>query len=326
MAKGKNAFYKIGAFVNSFSNTQTLIFLVCLLVALLFWFLKALEGTYTTKVAVPLELQDQPANQVLQNKPPNNVSLQVKGSGWNLLSLKTNASSYGYIIHLDEVTTNQTIQLNQNAPYLKKRLPSDLQIQNILPSVIHIDYDQKDVKQIPVHLNGNISYASKYGLSDSIRIQPKKVSISGPKQLIKDIDQVKTQAFSWQRLKSTKQRNIPIKRRDNPNINYSHKKVQVTVPVNQITEGTFEVPVDIRSNVPDYKITLIPSRVKVVYQTTLNRFKSIDTSDFQLYVEDKDFDTALAYPQQLPVKVSQKPPFLNYFRIMPNRLNFLVKP
>ncbi|PSR06483.1 MAG: hypothetical protein BRD49_00255 [Bacteroidetes bacterium SW_10_40_5] len=114
-------------------------------------------------------------------------------------------------------------------------------------------------------------------------------------------------------------------RKNTPNINYSHHKVQLTVPVNQITEGTFQVPVDVRSNVPEYKITIIPSKVKVVYQTTLNNFESIDTSDFQLYVEDQDFDTTLSYPQKLPVRVSQKPAFLNHFKIMPDRLNFLIK-
>ncbi|PSR06482.1 MAG: hypothetical protein BRD49_00250 [Bacteroidetes bacterium SW_10_40_5] len=183
---------------SSFSNTQTLIFLVCLLVALLFWFLKALDDTYTTQISVALELRHHPANQVLQDEPPDQVSLQVEGTGWNLLNLKTSASSYGFIIDLKEVTsTNSTIQLNQNAPYLKKHLPTGLEIQNILPAVIDVNFDQKDAKQIPVHLNGDITYAPQYGISDSITLQPRKVSISGPKQLIQDIDHVKTKAFSW---------------------------------------------------------------------------------------------------------------------------------
>jgi len=326
LAKSKTVFDKFSYLFSSFSNTQTLIFLVCLLVALLFWFLKALDDTYTTQISVALELRHHPANQVLQDEPPDQVSLQVEGTGWNLLNLKTSASSYGFIIDLKEVTnTNSTIQLNQNAPYLKKHLPTGLEIQNILPAVIDVNFDQKDAKQIPVHLNGDITYAPQYGISDSISLQPRKVSISGPKQLIQDIDHVKTKAFSWHDLKATKEKHMPLKRKNTPNINYSHHKVQLTVPVNQITEGTFQIPVDVRSKVPEYKITIIPSKVKVVYQTTLNHFESIDTSDFQLYVEDQDFDTTLSYPQKLPVRVSQKPAFLNHFKIMPDRLNFLIK-
>jgi hypothetical protein len=60
------------------------ILLICIGIALVFWLLVKLSQTYSTVRPVKFEFQI-PENETLSNAPPEDMTVEIEGTGWDLM-------------------------------------------------------------------------------------------------------------------------------------------------------------------------------------------------------------------------------------------------
>ncbi len=305
-------------------QSNTFVFIVCTLIALTFWFLKSLEQTYKTEVNFPIQYENFPENRILKDSLPDKVRLEIKGSGWDILSIKTSSEVYPLMIDLINTSANEQITLEQNAFFPEGKVPEDIEVMDFYPDTLNIDFDKKTEKTVKVSLNGTINYMDHHGLADSIKILPEKVHLEGPKSYLKKIDSVSTRPFQLENLKQKIVRTIPLADPSYPFVEYNKKAIKLIVPVEQLTEGQVKLPVKLDNPYFNSRIELIPKQVRVIFQTALSNYPSISRKDFQAKVST-NFITQEERPNTLKVRLMKKPEFIYNVRIEPSRVNYLLQ-
>src|SRR5205085_10085966 len=69
-------------------NKRLSAILVCFFIALIFWFLIALSKDYQASFSFPINYNNLPGQKVVVNNLPSTVRLNVKASGFRILSYK----------------------------------------------------------------------------------------------------------------------------------------------------------------------------------------------------------------------------------------------
>ena len=69
-------------------NKRVAIFLICLIISTVLWFLNALGKNYNAIISYPVKFINPPENRFLSGKPPLALQLSVEGKGFLLLQHK----------------------------------------------------------------------------------------------------------------------------------------------------------------------------------------------------------------------------------------------
>ncbi|HYQ59128.1 MAG TPA: hypothetical protein VEP89_17420, partial [Draconibacterium sp.] len=88
------------------NDKRVVVFLVCVFIATVLWFLNALEKDYTTTISYPVRYVSPPDHQFLANKPPEKLDLKVDAHGFTLLRHKLSFAYSPIILNLTNITRN----------------------------------------------------------------------------------------------------------------------------------------------------------------------------------------------------------------------------
>ena len=304
-------------------GSNAFVFLVCTLLAATFWLIKAMEEQYTAEVKFPIQYQAFPDNKLLKDSLPPAATLKVQANGWQLLKLQARKRPYPLVVDLSDEGNNGQIRLEEQAFFKSGSVPDQLQVQEISPEKLTIEFDQALEKKLPVKLNGQFSYAPQHNLSDSIQVIPRQVRVKGPKTYLKNIEGVQTRSFRYTGIDKQLVRNVPLQAPDKPFVSYGQKAVKVIVPVEELTEKSLEAPLYFRNPYYRNQVTLFPAKATISFQAPLSRYQDIQASDFQLEVSGRPTDQNNP-PDKLPVSISERPAFVYHVRVRPKRVNYLL--
>lgn len=302
---------------------NALVFLFCTLLASIFWLVKALEEEYTTKLDFPIEYQSFPENRVLKDSLPSVAKLKVRSTGLQLLKLQMRKQPYPLAVNLSNASSNRSIQLEQEAFFKNDQAPKKLEVLDLKPESLDIEFDQALEKEVPVVLNGRFQYAENHKLADSIQVVPSRVRIKGPETYVKKINQVKTRDFHFKEIKGKKIKEPALQKPDYPFVTCSHKKVKVIVPVETVTEKSLNIPVEFQNPYYRGRITLIPKDVEATFEVPLSQYGNITANDFKAVVKGRLTDQPNA-PTRLTVSINKKPDFIYNFRYQPRKVRYLI--
>lgn len=305
-------------------GSNAFVFIVCSVLALAFWFLKSMEERYVTEVSLPIEYQNFPENKILKDSLPGDIKFEVDANGWDLLALKTGTNAYPVSIDLSTASGRKEINLSPNSPYLEDRLPEGLEVLSVNPRTLRIEFDKKLTKRVPVNLDARIKFAPQYALADSISIAPREVNLEGPESYIESVDTINTEPLRFDSLSESIDRQFALRLPNKPFVQANHNAVHVQIPVDKLTEGKLTIPVRIRNPLFKGTLTLVPSKVDVIYQTTLNQYESIHPEDFRVTVDASLVNTGSA-PDKLPLKLVSKPEFVYNIRLQPGEVNYIIE-
>jgi hypothetical protein len=82
---------------------QVAIFLFCILIAMVLWFLRALENTYETQINHPVRYTNLPDDYVLLRPLPRKITLEVEALGFSILKHNWNFSKTPLTIDFREL-------------------------------------------------------------------------------------------------------------------------------------------------------------------------------------------------------------------------------
>jgi hypothetical protein len=157
---------------------------LCIVAATVFWFLNALNKTYTTNISFPLTFDYDKNNFVPVKSLPREVRVNVTGNGWDLFRRSSGVKIAPLEIPLDRPMEIKKI-VGMNLPAFFTNQIEGLQINYVLADTLYIDLEPKAGRWISLKLDTTkLKLKKDYMLASQISIMPDSVFIEGPKPLV----------------------------------------------------------------------------------------------------------------------------------------------
>lgn len=312
-------------------HKSLLIFLFFVFVATIFWFLSALNLSYTTLINYPVKYTNPPEGVVLVNPPPENLSLKVTGHGYTLLRHKISKEIIPIIFDLNAFVlqtlgdkSKQQFYVLTRAAHTKiaNQLSREIEVLEISPDTIFFIFSDAYKKKLPVKPVLNLEFEKQFMIKGDVKVYPDSVYVEGPKSLVDTMKYAYTNEITLNNIRDSVSHYLTIK--DVNQVTYSHSRVSLNFQVEQFTEASLKIPIT-QINVPEqYSLKLFPDEITAYYLVALSDYENIKTrhfmaiADFHLLGND-------APPAKLKIKMSRIPEQIILIRYFPESVDYIIE-
>ncbi|MCP4883053.1 MAG: YbbR-like domain-containing protein [Flavobacteriales bacterium] len=300
------------------------IFLLFLLLATLFWSLIKLSKEYISEVEFELAYSEIPNNKLIQNEPDKKVKLTLKTVGFKLLNYEFKKRVLDYSLTEIERKSGSMYysETRSNTNYLQAQLSAETIVLNVEPDTLFFDLGVKRSKKVPVVSQMTYQFKTGFNFVGDVTLSPTEISISGPEKVIDTIDEIYTFKDELNEISESFEYAVSLEQ-PNDVIVLSEEKVTVKGEVDKITDGSYTLPFKVINLPRNVIISTYPKEVKVVYQVALKDYNKIPENSFRIQCDYKQTeDNKLDY---LIPKLIDKPEIITNVKIIPNKIEFLIK-
>lgn len=304
-----------------FLKSEWKVFFWCLITSFFLWYLTALNETYSSYLDLRVHYSNVPQNRVFVNPLPEKIRAAVLAKGWDLLAYRLGGKHEDVSIDLSDYQKQNYILTRNIKVAIQQQLPPKITLNELYPDTISLAAARSMRKKLPVNLKLDIHFKPQFGLGGEIAYQPDSVYVNGPENIVSQMKEVSTQPLKLKDLDEPVKTQIALKKPLRTNIAYSTGQIKVEIPVYQLTEGNVNIPIEVVN--PEIQgIKLIPSSVKIKYQTSLNLFKSITPDMFEAIADVSNIDSS----RQIPIKVQliSKPKNVYNIKLDPEYINYII--
>ena len=304
-----------------------IVFMFFLLLSTVFWFLNALNKTYTTDVLIPVSFYSFPESNIPTENTETTVHVIITAQGFEILAqkistifpLKVDVQKHGF--NLQNKRQKAYILTDSLLRDVKNYFGENLKIEEVSPDTIIFDFSKNLNKKVPVQ--SNISYTTKSGymISDDIKFIPDSITISGSKNILNKINFVFTQYKQYTNLGKNVQENLDLMHIKG--VGFSNYNVEIMIKAEKFTESEITVPVEILNTPEKYNILAFPSEIKIKYKVPLSEYNLIKKEDFKAiadFLHEKD-----SLPEFLNVQLIKIPKKVKSVKIYPQKLEYIIE-
>jgi len=311
-------------------NNQTIVFSVCLLIAIFFWTVTELNKTFTSSVSIPVVYKNIPLSVQIQNPLPTSISVYIEAKGFDLISNDFNKNNQELIVDFNSPGfRNQDLKMHASIATGKllnqfiSISDATYKIVKINPDSIVVDYSKKFTAKVPLKLNAELNFKKQFFNSMAPILQPDSIELAGPEDLIKRITNLETQKVVFNNIDKNLFFSASIVNPLNDKIILANKKVWIFVPVEEFTEG--KVAIAVRKIYYHNKpVTLIPDNVTITYHGSLRNFSLIGSDDFEAEVDQPVFSIE-NNQNKLQIKVVKFPKTAQIVSVQPEFIDYLIE-
>ncbi|MBT3385948.1 MAG: hypothetical protein HN778_11020 [Prolixibacteraceae bacterium] len=309
------------------NDKRIVVFIVCLSIATVLWFLNALSKDYSTTISYPVKYVNPPGNQFLSNSPPAKFDLKVEAHGFTLLRHKLNLSFSPIVLNLSSTTQNLSgengsfsIRTESLRRRISDQVSSEIRIIEVMPDFVILVLDSLITKTVPVEVNIKTGFKPQFFLKEPISISPEKAQITGPANILDTIFSLKTEVKNYNKLDSDIEKTVEIVHPDKTSV--LPEKVTLKIPVEKFTEKKLNVFIEVINKPDGTKIKLFPSEITVTFLVGLSEFENITANDFKLFV---DYNSITNDGKNLKIDVDSEPENIQMVRILPETVEYLIE-
>ena len=280
--------------------------MVCIGIALCFWFLNQLSSAFRKTISVKIEYT-LPNGKTLSAAPPPSAMVTLQGTGWDMLT-EREAKIY---LNLNE----DSIQVFPMRSIATQALGAE--VVGISMEQLTLEIEEAVSKKVPIQVLEAISFDKGFDLANPITVTPSVVTVSGPKILIDNLLNIKTDTLKLTKLNSeiaTKIRLLP-----HPLLKYDLQEVQAILKAEQFTEKSMFIPIVVK-NAPQ-RLKIFPNKIKLDCTVALSRYAELNTANFEAIV---DLKGAAFNPKNNTVAIvlTKYPDFVRNVKFTPKSAEF----
>ena len=310
-------------------DRRLMVFLVCLAIATVFWFLNALNKEYTVDLSFPVKYTNLPNNKILANSPPDHFTLKVNSYGFTILRHKLSMAFSPLVFNVNDFTGHR-MESSENSKFrigtrqfinrISGQVSNELQIIEIQPDSLYFEFDKIVRRKVKVKPNITYSLKQQYYVSGEISTDPDSVTVAGAESTLDTLQYVLTKKQHYKDLEKNIQRNVLLESYDNMTVD--PKRVILKIPLEEYTEKNLSVPVHV-TGVPDgVTIKLFPEKVKVSFLVGLSHFSEITDANFELTVPYSDIEEK---KEILKVNLDLQPLNVLNVSVSPDQVEYLIE-
>lgn len=315
---------KIKASLQGKKWEEALVFSFFILLAFGFWLLQSLQQEYEIELNFPVKYKNVPADIAFNSAIPETITAKVKDKGSVLLNYTLGRSFL-------PIETNMKNSLGKNGTLhiSKKQIENDIQKQLISttsllsfePQQVNIAFNQRAHKEMPVTFDGDVHCEAGFLLSGDIQITPSSVMAYATKAILDTLTVIKTSFTQIKNGDKTVTRVIQLQ--NISGVNFDPASVSVTIPIEEFTEKTLDIPVSCSSIPPHYAVRMFPATVKVTCSVPLSRFKDLSEEMFEIVVPFENMEQNVS--GTLPIALTKKPDWVHNTTLAPDKVEFILE-
>ena len=301
------------------------VFLLFLLLSLIFWMLIKLSKDYISDIEFNLAYTDIPQSKLLQNVPDQKIRVTVRTVGFKLLKYGLKPRTLNYDLNDIERKKKSDLYFSltkSKINFLQAQLSAETTVLKVKPDTLFFDLGVKKSKKVKVISHVNIQFKPGFNLTTEKEFSPSMVKISGPGKAIDTVNEVHTEILEMKNISDSFEKKIKLIA-PSSSITLSTNEITVKGKVEKITQGTFILSYQIINLPKKYLISTYPKEVKVVFQVALSDYNKISENSFKIQCDYKHTeDNNLEY---LIPKIVEKPDILFDVKVIPNKIEYLIK-
>ena len=302
-----------------FNSGKTNVFLVFLGLAIITSFTSKLVSTYEKNIDFTVLPSDFPNDKVLTDQSSEKVSLKLKGYGFNFARYYFRNPILK--LSVDEMKTNKSsfIWTKEKNLFSLERFVSPMTLLNISEDSLVFYFDKYTTKSIPVKAFTEIKYAAGYGNFGSLELIPDSVKVIGPNNTIQTIKSIKTELISFENVKNDLRGKIKLELDSLENTIIENTEVEYFLNVDQYTEETVDVNINVVTNFNKSSFNFFPKTVKVKFLVSVDNYVKINPIDFKIecYIDD-------LFKNDYLLEVVKKPDFIKNVSLSTEKIQLIM--
>lgn len=298
-------------------------FFTCLVVAACAWVFTVLSNPYNYPVKAALNFRNTPQKRAYHSLQPDTVSVMLHGTGWQMMFSRMNNAVIPIAIDLRSLEYKNYIVLSSQLNQVNYRKDPAQQIIAFSPDTLYFDFSNRKIKKVPVQLVSSLKFKHQFTQSNKAIMKPSYVILNGPANVIDKISSWNTDTLKLDSISEPVTTRLNLQGVKEGNMSVYPKSVQVSIPVDEFTEKTLQIPVKLINNHNYYDVKVFPQKVKVTFTTILGRYAETGEEFFEA-TADLDLWRLHGY-SVLPVVLSKIPPFCKIVKIEPRNIDFIIK-
>ena len=306
--------------LSGMSNEDRKLFLSCLAIAFGFWAIVKLSRSY--EIAKPITFQyEMPMNRAFTEAPTPDAEVILEGSGWALLFEYINGTSVDLEYELGQENRFR-LTSNQVSGDIQRKLSSgDVKVKTLLFNGIDARLQDRATKRVPIQSRISTAFAEERQSSGPITLTPDSVDISGPAAQVFSLQSWPTDSVAFTSLTETRKTSIGLQKPD-PNMRLLPRTVEVTIPVETVTQKSLYLPVEVR-NAPADSLRIFPERIQVQVRVGTGAYNRIVTDSFTLVADLANISLAEG-KNTVPLILEKKPDNVSGIRLQRRSVEFYV--
>ena len=169
---------------------------------------------------------------------------------------------------------------------LKNQVGGNEQFKLIQPDSLVLRMDSLVMNSLAVLTEGKITIPPNFGFTDDIRSNPDTIEARGPKATLGSLKSVYIQPLELDGRKDSK--TAVTQRLQLPelfSVSFSDSVVSVSATIEEFTESSLKVPVQIVDLPKGVMVEVFPESVSVIFNVPLSRYHEIDPSNFSVLAD-----------------------------------------
>ena len=307
-------------------------YLVFLLIAIVVWYLNALNKDYTADLKFAVKYADLPEDKVLVNTPPEYLTLTVNAQGYTLLKYRFGQIFYPVTLE----ASYQTLRRNNHSPqgefYLATQslsdkiavqLKSDIKMRLIAPDTLKFQFSETTRKDLPVKPILQLQFEKGFLPKGNMIVEPVEVSVTGPQTVIDTMQYVYTRTKTFNKLKDTLRTTVdllPIHQ-----LRYSANEVSIVQAIERHTEAAITVPIEPINLPDDLTMKVFPGAVTVNCMVSVSDYEKLQPYMFRAVVDYVSVKDARDNQAKAKLSIVRMPDFVTDLKFHPKNVDFIIE-
>lgn len=221
---------------NPFSNLPIKIGAVVL--AFLLWVHVATNQTYEHIFEIPFHVANVPSGLILTSDIPDQLSVQVRATGKELLGLLTDDMSYRFDL-ADFSAGNHSVEIAP-AEVTEFLSGGHEDVKLLSPRRIQFTLEREITREMPVVANLKVVAADGFIEMDDPEVRPERITVAGPESVMKKLRQISTEKQSIVGKAESFEIALPLHLPDTLHLSTRDSVVSVSVSIEPRDERRFE--------------------------------------------------------------------------------------
>lgn len=299
---------------------------VCLILSVFLWFLiKLSKEGYTGEINFPVNYVNVPANKKLLNKPTDHLQVTLKSHGFEILKYKLRSLRPLRIDVASLDGSNEehyTWNTRDQRDVVISQFGDNAVVTEIKPDTVHFNFSIVRSKKVKVYFNGKRQLSDFKTMYAEPVIVPDSVVVSGTEKALGRIDSVFIKPINASEDTDSLDMEVSLES-PGKDVELTQKTVHVQALYTSLTEGKFEIPVEVINLPRSYNITLFPNKVFVKYQITIEDYPKVKREDFEAYVNYNDIQD-MSKERFVPVYLKSFSSYAKKVTLDPKQLEFII--
>ncbi len=307
-----------------------MLFSFFLFVSVVLWLVLALSKAYDDEINYPVSYRNFPPSKVLIADVPDHLKLSVKASGFTLLRYRLSSRYIPISFSVNSFKMNRLagpdsvsfyIETRYALEHISSQLSSDFLISKISPDTLVFRFSGVVSKKIEVVPSFTYQLDKQLILMDKFVVTPDSVTVSGPDLIIDTLSAVYTVKDDLGIVSKTKSFEVDLQ-----GIKYVYIKeseVSVLFKIEQFTEKTVQVPVEILNLPQNTRMQAFPRTIQLTCQVGLSNYEKLDGSMFRASIDYLDSD--VNQDNKLKISLTRQPVFVQAVKFNPKTVEYIIE-